>query len=296
MMRIPAYGSSGPYKQARALGVHLESVLGHTLIRGYADADPSENSAIYSGDYLAGAQTALAVMMAVWHRDKTGDGQLIEMGQAENASAMLAHAFMDYALNGRLAERLGNRSVYGFAPTGVYPTQNVGTVDDQATAGSRSESIRDDEWRALKQAMGEPAWAADASLDTNAGRLAAHDAIDAKLAEWTSTFDDYALFHKLQSAGVSAAPVWKDRAPSMTRRWWRVGCISLRRCTAASARTASTPVHALLGHAANRAPAAGRAREHNEYVYKEILGFTDAEYQQLVDQGDIGMDFDASIP
>ena len=45
MLRVPAYGSSGPYENARALGVHLESVMGHTLLRGYPEADPTESSA-----------------------------------------------------------------------------------------------------------------------------------------------------------------------------------------------------------------------------------------------------------
>ena len=86
MVRVPAYGSDGPYSRARALGVHLEAVMGHSLLRGYADADPSSNTAIYSGDYLAGAQGAFAVMTALWHRDRTGEGQLIEIAQAENAA------------------------------------------------------------------------------------------------------------------------------------------------------------------------------------------------------------------
>jgi hypothetical protein len=60
-VRVPAYGNTGTYSQARALGVHLEAVMGHTLLRGYDDADPSANTAIYSGDYLAGAQGAFAV-------------------------------------------------------------------------------------------------------------------------------------------------------------------------------------------------------------------------------------------
>jgi len=206
MARIPAYGSNGPYAQARALGVHLESVLGHTLLRGYSDLDPSHNSPIFSGDYLAGAQTALAVMMAVWHRRKTGRGQLIEMGQAENASAMIAQAFMDYSLNGRMFDRLGNRSLYGAAPCGVYPC--IG--GDPADVADRwiCIAITDDaQWAALRGAMGDPEWARDPSLDTAAGRYARHDFLDERLAEWTAGFEDYELFHRLQAAGVPAAPI-----------------------------------------------------------------------------------------
>ncbi|MEE9278667.1 MAG: CoA transferase, partial [Myxococcota bacterium] len=101
-VQVPAYGSSGAYADARALGVHLEGVMGHTLLRGYEDADPSTNSAIFSGDYLAGTQGALAVMAALRHRDRSGEGQRIEIAQAENAAGMFTQAIMDYSLNGRV--------------------------------------------------------------------------------------------------------------------------------------------------------------------------------------------------
>ena len=297
MVRIPAYGSTGPYNQARALGVHLESVMGHTLLRGHPDLDPSENSAIFSGDYLAGAQAALAVMMAVWHRNRTGEGQLIEIGQAENASGMLAQAFMDHALNGRVQVRRGNRSLYDMAPTGVYPCVSVGTTEECGDRWIAITVSSDEEWRALKSAMGEPEWAADASFDTIPGRLAAHDLIDARLGEWTSQFDDYELFHRLQAAGVAAAPVLEgsrafDDPHVMARNLYQPqtlhGGIGPYRFTSPFTRFPATPL------TVRQAPVA--MGEHNEYVYKQLLGVDDAEYQRLIDAGHISMDFDASIP
>ncbi|HEY4668346.1 MAG TPA: CoA transferase, partial [Tepidiformaceae bacterium] len=148
-VRVPAYGSTGPYEDARALGVHLEAVMGHTLLRGYDDADPSSNTAIYSGDYLAGAQGAFAVMAALWHRDRTGQGQLIEIGQAENAAAMFTQAIMDYSLNGRIQSAIGNRDVHGRYPCGVYPAKSPGTAE---TADDRWVAISiesDEEWQAF---------------------------------------------------------------------------------------------------------------------------------------------------
>ena len=296
MVRIPAYGSTGPYNQARALGVHLESVMGHTLLRGYADADPSENSAIFSGDYLAGAQAALAVMMAKWHRDRTGEGQLIEIGQAENASAMLAQAFMEYALNGRVPERIGNRSLYGAAPTGIYPCKSPGTAAD---CGDRWIAIgigSDEEWHALRTAMGEPAWAMAPELATNAGRLAAHDAIDAELGRWTAGFDDYELFHRLQAVGVAAAPVLEgsrafDDAHALARGLYKPQTLH----DGVGPYRFNTPFLGLSEPPLGVRQPAVALGEHNEYVYKDLLGYSDEEYQRLVDAGHIGMDFDASI-
>ncbi|MBK8559968.1 CoA transferase [Candidatus Amarobacter glycogenicus] len=297
MVRIPAYGSTGPYNQARALGVHLESVMGHTLLRGYRDADPSENSAIYSGDYLAGAQAALAVMLGVWHREKTGEGQLIEIGQAENASPMLAQAFMEYAMNGTLPERRGNRSLYDFAPTGVYACRPSGTAEECGDRWIAISIETDEQWRALRGAMGDPAWSKDPALDTNAGRLAAHDAIDAQLAAWTADKDDYELFHALQEAGVPSAPVLEasrafDDAHVLARGLYQPQTlydqVGTFRFNTPFLRFSETPT------GVRQPPVA--FGEHNDYVYRELLGISDAEYQRLVEAGHIAQEFDATIP
>ncbi len=297
MVRIPAYGSTGPYSQARALGVHLESVLGHTLLRGYSDLDPSYNSAIFSGDYLAGAQAALAVMMAVWHRNRTGEGQLIEIGQAENASAMLAQAFMEHSLNKRLPARNGNRSVFGQAPSGVYPCVSPGTAATQEDRWIAITVGSDAEWRALCDAMGNPDWSAAPAYATNAGRLAAHDEIDAHLAAWTAQFEDYDLFQKLQAAGVNAAPVLEssrvfDDPHVKARSLYQPQTLF----DGQGPFLFNTPFMRFSGRSlpVRRSPVA--MGQDNEYVYRTLLGMDEAGYQRMVDAGHVGMDFDASIP
>ncbi len=297
MVRIPAYGSTGPYNQARALGVHLESVMGHTLLRGYADDDPSASSPIFSGDYLAGAQAALAVMMAAWHRERTGEGQLIEIGQAENASAMLAQAFMEYALNGTLPERMGNRSIYGFAPTGVYPCRSDGPASE---CGDRWIAIavnHDVEWQRLVELMGSPAWALDPGYATNEGRLAGHDAIDACLSEWTRGFEDYDLFHRLQAVGIAAGPVLAgsrafDDPHCLARGLFQPQTlfdgVGPYRFNTPFFRFSETPTGV-------RQPPVAMG-EHNDYVYRGLLEVDDAEYERLVAAGHIAQDFDAEIP
>jgi crotonobetainyl-CoA:carnitine CoA-transferase CaiB-like acyl-CoA transferase len=295
MVRMAAYGASGPYAQARALGVHLESVMGHTLLRGYADLDATTSTPIFSGDYLAGAQAALAVQMAVWRREKTGAGQLIELSQAENASAMLSQAFMDYSLNGRVAERMGNRSMYGFAPQGVFPCRG----GDPADCADRwiSISIVDDrQWRALCSVMGRDDWANDAGLETSAGRCARQDELEAGIGYWTRDQDDYELFHRLQAAGIPSAPVLEGSrtlddphavARGVHQPLTMFDQVGTYRFIAPFYRMPETPI------TVRQAPVA--MGEHNEYVYKEVIGVSDTEYDQLKERGHVSMDFDASI-
>lgn len=296
MVRVPAYGSTGPYFDARALGVHLESVMGHTLLRGYDDADPSANTAIYSGDYLAGAQGAFAVMTAIWHRDRTGEGQLIEIAQAENAAAMFTQAIMDYSLNRNIQGAIGNRDVHGRFPCGVYPANSPGTAE---TMDDRWVSIHiesDDHWQRFVQAMGNPAWAKDTRFATNDGRAEHFREIDERIADYTRERDDYDLMHELQAAGIACAPVLeasrmfgdphlRDRDFFKTQTQKSSGTFEY---VGPMWKFPETPVEfyqppVMFG-------------EHNEYVYRELLGVSDEEFGQLVANGHVMSEYAPGIP
>ena len=296
LIRVPAYGSTGPYSQARALGVHLEAVMGHSLLRGYSDADPSSNTAIYSGDYLAGAQGAFAAMTAIWHRDRTGEGQLVEIGQAENAAAMFTQAIMDYSLNGNVQGAITNRDVHGQALQGVYPALSPGT---SATMDDRWIAISiegDDEWAAFRAAIGTPEWAGDPRFATNDGRLVHHDEIDGHITEYTATQDDYALMHRLQAAGIAATPVLEasrmfDDPHLRARNFFRTQ----------TQRSSGTyeyvgPLWQLPETPVEFHQPPIMFGEHNEYVYREVLKVSEEEYQSLLTGGHIADAYDPSVP
>jgi crotonobetainyl-CoA:carnitine CoA-transferase CaiB-like acyl-CoA transferase len=295
-VRVPAYGSTGPYQDARALGVHLEAVMGHSMIRGYDDADPSANTAIFSGDYMAGAQGAFAVMAALWQRERTGRGQLIEIGQAENASAMFTQAIMDYSLNGRVQTAIGNRDVHGRFPCGVYPAKSPGTAETMEDHWIAIHVEDDQQWLALRQAMGDPAWARDARFATNAGRGEHFREIDAHIAEWTRERDDYELMHLLQAHGIAAAPVLEasrgfDDPHLRARGFFRTQTVrdaGTHEYVGPLWRFPETPVEF-------RQPPVCMG-EHNDYVYREVLGVSDDEYEALKAAGHIDDEFDASVP
>ncbi len=294
-VRVPAYGSSGPYYNARALGVHLEAVMGHTLLRGYDDADPSSNTAIYSGDYMAGAQGAFAVMAALLHRDNSGEGQLIEIGQAENAAAMFTQAVMDFSLNGNVQGAITNRDVHGRAPFGVYPAISPGT---SATADDHWIAIScetDEEWQALVREMGSPVWASDPKFATNDSRYENHKELDRHIGAWTAGFEDYDLMYRLQAVGVAAAPVLEasrmfDDPQLLDRDFFKT-----QTQTSAGTHKYVGPMWKLSETPIEFKQPPITFGEHNDYVYREVLKMSEDEIEALRAAGHIATTYDASV-
>ena len=157
MCRMPAYANEGPYQNHRSFGFHIEGVVGHTLLRGYSDMDPSAVTSVLMGDAASGTQGAFAVLSALHHRRRTGKGQLIELSQAENLIPFMGEAFMDYTMNGRNQSTLGNR--HPVAIQGCYPCLGEDRWVTITIAG-------DDDWRGLCQAMGDPNGAKKVALET----------------------------------------------------------------------------------------------------------------------------------
>ncbi len=290
MLRSPAFGLDSRYKNRRGFGLHIEAFIGHTMLRGYTDMDPSSNTDIYTGDYHTATVGAFAIMAALHHRDRTGRGQWIELAQAENSTQLFPQALMDYVLNGRVQTTIGNHDVQGYAPNGVYPC----TGDDRWIAIT---VCTDDQWRALCAAMGRAELASDPRYATTAAREQHQDELDAMLAAWTADKDQVALMERLQSAGVPAGAVMDGRdalaSPQLRARdfWERIE----HKFTGGTWDWSGPPFRLPLNGHPPSLPPPGLG-EHNEYVYKEILGVSDAEYDDLVAANEIGVEFDASIP
>ena len=297
-LRAPGFGLTGEYKDARAFGSNLEEVLGHQLLRGYRGSEPAENSTIFAADYIAGSQIAFALMAAVWHRNQFGEAQFIEMSQAENATAMFAQAYMDFALNGELDEARGNRSIYaadGEVPCGAYPCKSPGSVEEGLDRWITINVMNDADWLRLRGVMGEPAWAISDDLLSTAGRLAKQDYIDEQIGHWTRDFEDYDLFHRLQAAGVAAAPILEaSRVLAdphvMARELFQEQMLE----DDIGTYQYPAPIYQISGGGIRSAPVA--MGQDNDYVYRQLLGFDDEEIDRLTKAGHIADRFADEIP
>jgi crotonobetainyl-CoA:carnitine CoA-transferase CaiB-like acyl-CoA transferase len=287
MLRMPAYGNDGPYQNHRSLGIHIEGVIGHSLLRGYTDMDPSAASQVFMADAAAGAGGAFAVATALNFRSRSGQGQLVELSQAENALPFLGEAFMDRSMNGRSQSTLGNR--HSTAIQGVYPCAG----EDRWVA----VTIFDErDWELFCTAIGTPEWTADPRFTDHASRRANHDELDRCIASWSEGRTPYEAMHTLQSHGVAAGAVMDQRDaandPHLNERAMFEQAtqkdVGTHLYPRAPFKMSESPV------GIKRGPV--RLGEDNEYVYKTLLGMSDQEYAALEEQGHIGMDYAPHIP
>ena len=190
------YGRGGPLGEIQAFGPLNSSFAGANALWNHADAPYPAGSALNHPDHMASKLGAVAVLAALEHRRRTGEGQRIEMAQTEAAAYLLGEFYLQGPTTGRPAAAQGNAADYA-APHGVYPAAG----DDRWVAIA---VVGDDAWARFARALRWPVEPALATLDA---RLAARAALDARIAEFTRARSAEETVGILQAAGVAAAVV-----------------------------------------------------------------------------------------
>ncbi|MGE0623784.1 MAG: CaiB/BaiF CoA transferase family protein [Pseudomonadales bacterium] len=196
MLSTCLMGQTGPLAMFAGYGNLAAAIAGFYSICGWPDRAPAGPFGAYT-DYIAPRYNAIAVLAALDHKRRTGEGQHIDLAQAEAAMHFLTPAILDYAANGRVQAGLGNRDL-NYAPHGAYP---VAGEDRYIAIACETDA----QWQALSALV--PGLEATAELASVAGRLAHQDTLDTAIANWTRTQDGRALEQTLQAAGVPAAVV-----------------------------------------------------------------------------------------
>ena len=118
-MLMPGYGNDGPYKNYRSMGMAIDAISGHSFLRGYPDIDQSSNSLVHHPDAVAAVNGLLALTTALIRKTKSGEGQFIDMSQAESFMTHLGEIYIENQINSEVRERRGNRHP-NMIPSGVY--------------------------------------------------------------------------------------------------------------------------------------------------------------------------------
>lgn len=274
MFSTSQMGQTGPRAKIAAYGTQLVSLAGFTHLTGWPDRDPTGPYGPYTDTTIPHVGVA-AIMTALIRRRRTGKGAHIDISQFETALNFISPILLEHAINHRVAARKGNRCSYS-VPHGVYRCRG----EDRWCAIA---IFSDDEWGRLCQVMGRPELATVPRFASFQQRRENEDEIDRLISEWTAERPAEEVMRMLQGVGIAAgvAQTGKDlleNDPQLAHRHFFRKLehreIGRHHYEAPPFRLSKTPCELTTA-----GPCMG---EHNEYVCKEMLGFSDKEYSDLM--------------
>jgi len=277
MLRQSGYGSWGPYANLPAFGMVLVPIAGLPNFIGWPGKEPLPVGVSAYTDCISPRFATAALIAALDYRTKTGKGQLLDLSQFETAVHFITPGILDYAVNNREPERIGNSSPYD-APHGVYPCKG----DDRWCTIAVSDN---EEWASLCRVMGKPEYIEDARFSSLTDRKKNEEYLNKIIGEWTAALSAEEVMEQLQSAGVPAgvvkntADVYDDPQLRKRNMYWSMEHSEMGMFThlGQSFQLSKTPSKAY-----SPSPLLG---EHTEYVCTKILGIPDEEFIDLMQKG-----------
>jgi benzylsuccinate CoA-transferase BbsF subunit len=264
-------GHEGPEAEYLGFaGIH-QSIGGLAYISGHPEDHPTQGT-MGDADLMNATTTALATLAAVYHRNRTGQGQFIDYSQCEGVTSLIGEQLLGYAMTGIIPERLGNHHPE-WAPHNVYPCWGV----DRWLA---LEIHTDDEFKALCGVMEKTEWLSDSRFTTMALRKKNEAALDRLIEEWTCQRDRDWMVEEFCRAGIAAAPsrdakdLYADRHLRANGGFVKINHPELGELELPSPPWKISELDLPTGHS----PLLG---EHNRYVLQELLGLTDEEMSEL---------------
>jgi benzylsuccinate CoA-transferase BbsF subunit len=270
------YGRSGPHKARPAYAEIVESMDGSTYANGYPGGPPATVGVSPWMDATQAMHGAFAIIAALHHRSRNGEGQYIDAAMIEGSTNFGAENVMGYFMNRSLGERLGNRHSI-MAPHGCYHCKG----EDEWVAIAVSNQ---DEWKAFCEVLGNPEWTGKEEFGDELSRWQNQDEMDSYIDEWTRNYSQYQVMNMLQQVGVTAGaslnvrdlvndPQLKEREFFIETEHPVMGRIVL---ASVPVRLSDTPrvdytCPPLLG-------------EYNDYVFGELLGLSPEEIARLKEE------------
>ena len=282
MVSSTGYGFYGPWSNFGATGPATEGAAGLAYQTGYLGGGPVMAEIPYT-DYTSGEHTVFAVMAALMHRLRTGQGQFVDISQTQATSSTIPEVLMDFSANGRSGQRIGNQDTV-MSPHGCYPCRGDDRWITIAVA-------TDEEWQAVCRVLGQNGWAADPRFNDSFSRWKNRDELDALIGTVTSTWDAHELMHALQKDGVAAGAVLDSKDllfdPHLGQRNFYEVVTHHESTGIPPLPYAGRPWKLSKTPAVNSQPAPLMG-EHNNLVLSGLLGKTAEEMAELEEAGIIG--------
>jgi crotonobetainyl-CoA:carnitine CoA-transferase CaiB-like acyl-CoA transferase len=196
MLSSSGFGSSGPYRAYAGYAPIFAAFGGLAYLTGYEDGEPNTMSGVM--DLRVGTISAFVLLAALIHRQKTGEGQYIDLSSSECVSTLIGSELMEYTMNKRSPVRCGNQDSI-MAPHNCYRCKG----DDKWVSIAIAT---DEEWQALCEVMGNPEWTKDEAFSDVYSRWKNRVQLDSFISGWTRNYTHYEVTTLLQSVGVAAMP------------------------------------------------------------------------------------------
>ncbi|QSR18055.1 CaiB/BaiF CoA-transferase family protein [Novosphingobium sp. KA1] len=269
---IKMWGSDGPLGYQTGYAPCFAALSGLTALVGHEGETPKGMNIRY-GDSTAGALAALACLAALHHRESTGEGQFIDLSAVEAMTSLVGDSLFAASVTGDVPSADGNYHAE-MAPHGFYPCGESGWTSIAAA--------NEAEWQALCGTLDAPALAADPRFATLTDRLSNRAALDAELSALTRPHDAADLAEKLRNAGVPAFKAMSSMDLCADAFLWGRGALRMVSDHRNTARPVIGPSWRISPEGPQVERGAPLLGEHNGYLYRELLGLSQSEMDDLI--------------
>ena len=275
MLRVSGYGQTGPYRRRSGFAHIAQAFGGLNYLAGFPGETPVLPGTIPLGDYIASLYGAIGIMVALRHREKTGRGQIIDVGIYEAIFRMMEEIASVYGVSGKIREREGSGSFVA-VPHGHFRTQDDKWIAIACTTDKMFER--------LAVAMGQPQLSSSGLYGDQRKRLAARDTINAIVSEWVASLERAEVLRRCLDEEVpvgkvnSIADIFEDEHFAARGNLAHVMDAELGDIVVPGV---VPTLSATPGRIDNLGPPLGNA---TDQVMRELLGLTAAELQRLHQQ------------
>jgi crotonobetainyl-CoA:carnitine CoA-transferase CaiB-like acyl-CoA transferase len=276
MVRISGYGQTGPYRDRPGFGRIANAFGGLAFLAGYPDRPPVTPGSATIPDYMAGMYGAMGAMLALKARERTGKGQMVDIGLYEPIFRILDELAPAYAYKGYVRQRMGPATV-NVVPHSHYPTK-----DDRWIAIA---CTNDKIYERLADAMAKGGMPAPENWALLKNRESDREKVDAHVGAWTAAHDRAELLRICEEAQVPCGPIYSiDEIFEDPQYAARGNILNMQ-----DDRVGELPIPNLVPRLSDTPGSVKwlgpRLGEHNDEVFKDLLGLTDDELRRLAAEG-----------
>lgn len=271
---VSGFGHYGPYTQRPGYDVIGQASCGLMSVTGWPAGGPTRVGTAMA-DSLAGYSLAIGLLAALQYRNSTGIGQKVDIGMMDAGIASMQIIYPIYTMGGRLPERIGNRYESN------YPTDTFETKDGMMVIGAANDKL----WVKLCEVMGRPELASDERYDKNPKRVERYMELRPVIQEWTRSYTTKEVVELLLENGVPASPinnlaqVVEDPHAQAREMFVHVQHPAAGDTVLNGSQFKMTETDPQIERPA---PLLG---QHNEEVYRELLGLSAGQIDELAKQG-----------